>query len=303
MTLNGSLRAQHYLDNNQVFPSDQDLLQHLHAERDQHKQALSALEAEGDIALGWRSQAIYLNRFNLAPDNRDLVCDDPAVPVAPAPAGGPFGVAWRNYMRTVLKKGFMYKFTSRPTALFYIAENKILAGKEDRTYSGEALGRKLAIVFFEEQEGGLVRPVNQKTLRMHQELMSMAELLQTIGVIHLPPDPERTAATTELLLEAHLQDLEILRFSCVVEPAAPEVHTYSLGPEVLAEAAFALETPADHRTNMMLARALLRNGGLLPEESLQSAWSLNLNALTVRSRHLFPAAPEPPALKRKRQKG
>ena len=146
-------------------------------------------------------------------------------------------------MRTVLKKGFMYKFTSRPTAIFYIAENKILAGKEDRTYNGEAMGRKLAIVFFEEQEGGLVRPVNQEILRMHQELMSMAELMQTIGVIKLPPDPERTAATTELLLEAHLQDLEILRFSCVVEPAAPQVHTYSLGPEVLAESACALETP------------------------------------------------------------
>ena len=304
MTLNGSLRLQHYLENNQVFPSDEDLLQHLHAEREQHKMAIMTLE--GDTALGWRSQAIYMNRFNLAPEDRDLVCDDPVVHVPQAPAGGPFAIAWRNYMRTVLKKGFMYKFTSRPSVIFYIAENKILAGREDRTYSGEAMGRKMAIVFFEEQEGGLVRPVNQDIMRIRQELMSMAELMQTIGVIRLPHDPERTAATTELLLEAHLQDQEILRFSCDVEPEAPQVHTYSLGPEVLAETAFALETPAELRTKMLMARALQRNGDLLPEESLQSAWSLNLEALRERSRHLFPAAPEgpeAPALKRKRQKG
>ena len=145
-------------------------------------------------------------------------------------------------------------------------------------------------------------PVNQETMGMHQELMTMAELLQTIGVIDLPPDPERTAATTELLLEAHLQDLEILRFSCAVEPAAPKVHMYSLGPEDHAEAAFALESPADHRTKMMLARALLRHERLLPEESLQTAWSLSLTVLTDRSRDLFPADPEAPAPKRRRQR-
>ena len=131
----------------------------------------------------------------------------------------------------------------------------------------------------------------------------MAELMQTMEFGRLPADPERTAATTELLLEAHLQDLEILRFSCVVELAAPKVHVYSLGPEVHAEAAFALESPADHRTKMMLARALLRHERLLPEESLQTAWSLSLTVLTAQSRDLFPADPEAPAPKRRRQRG
>ena len=42
-------------------------------------------------------------------------------------------------MKTVFKKGFMYKLSGK---LFYIAENKTLAGKEDRQYEGEAVGRK-----------------------------------------------------------------------------------------------------------------------------------------------------------------
>ena len=41
----------------------------------------------------------------------------------------------------------MYKLSS-PSAVFYIAENNALVGKADRAYEGEALGRKLAVVFF-----------------------------------------------------------------------------------------------------------------------------------------------------------
>ena len=51
MTLNASLRLQHHLENNQTFPSHEDLLPHLHAERVQHKLALEALDAE-EAALG-----------------------------------------------------------------------------------------------------------------------------------------------------------------------------------------------------------------------------------------------------------
>ena len=32
--------------------------------------------------------------------------------------------------------------------VLYVAENKTLAGKEDRAYEGEAMGRKMALVFF-----------------------------------------------------------------------------------------------------------------------------------------------------------
>jgi hypothetical protein len=96
-----------------------------------------------------RSEFLYRNRFNLAAADRNLVADDVAAPAAPVPVGGPFALAWRNYMKSVFKKGFMYRLSCKPSVVLYIAENKTLAGKEDRTYEGEALGRKLAVVFFE----------------------------------------------------------------------------------------------------------------------------------------------------------
>ena len=91
---------------------------------------------------------MFQDRFNLASADRNLLVED--VPAGPAPhaVGGPFVAAWRNYIKTVFKKGFMYKLSCRPSVHFYVAENKTLAGKEDRAYDGEALGRKLAVVFF-----------------------------------------------------------------------------------------------------------------------------------------------------------
>ena len=241
-----------------------------------------------------RSEFLYRSRFNLAAADRDLVADDAGGPAAaPLPMGGPFAVAWRNYMKSIFKKGFMYRLSCKPSVTLYIAENKTLAGKEDRMYEGEALGRKMAIVFFEEADGGLVRRVNRESLAMKQHLLSLAELLQTIGGVEVPADPERTAAATELLLESHYQHLEVLRFTCTLEVAAPEVHVYSLEEQGNAEAAMALELTSDHRTKMVLARSLQRNDELNPEETLQGTWNMSLAELRGRTAHLFPAPPAP----------
>ena len=64
----------------------------------------------------------------------------------------------------MFKKGFMYKVSCKPATTLYVAENKTLSGKEDRVYEGEALGRKMAIVFFENAPGpgSLVRRVNRE---------------------------------------------------------------------------------------------------------------------------------------------
>ena len=147
---------------------------------------------------------------------------------------------------------------------------------------------------FEEGLGGLFRRVNQETFGMHQELLTLAELLRTVGGIEVPLDPNRTVAQTEVLIESFFQDLEILRMVCTLEPAAPGVHIYSLGLDLNAEAAFALEAPPEHRTNMVLARALQRQAALGPEENLQHVWSQPLVDLRVRAAHLFPP-PVPPA--------
>ena len=122
---------------------------------------------------------------------------------------------------------------------------------------------------------------------MHQVLLSTAAILQTLQATDLPPDPARTAAQTELLLETHYEHLEILRCTCTLEPADPEVHVYHLDGEVNAETALALELSAEHRTKMVLARALQRHGDLNQDETLQRAWGNNLAELRARTALLF----------------
>ena len=50
-------------------------------------------------------------------------------------------------MKSVFQKGFMYRVSCNPSVVLYVAENKTLAGKEDRAYEGEAMGRNLVLVF------------------------------------------------------------------------------------------------------------------------------------------------------------
>ena len=197
-------------------------------------------------------------------------------------------------MKTVFQKNFMYRLSCRPSCVVYIAEHKTLAGKEDRTYEGEAMGRKMAVVFFEDLDGGLVKRVNSESSGMQQVLLTIAELLQTVGGIAIPPDPDRAAAQTELLLESHYQHLEILRYTCTVEPAAPEVHVFHLDNEVNAEISLARELPQEHRAKMVLARCLQRNDDLQPEETLQGAWATSLANLKARTADLLP--PQPPVV-------
>jgi hypothetical protein len=282
----------HYIENNQTFPSNEDLLPHLHAEHLEHRLALGALEAEGEVALGWRSEFLYRERFNLSAGDSTLVADDPGVPGGPVALGGPFAVAWKNYMKSVFKKGFMYRLSCSPSVVLYISENKTLAGKEDRAYEGEASGRKLVMTFFEDDGKGLVQRVDRTSLALKQQRISLAELLHTLR-IPLPPDADRTAANTELLLETHYQNLEVQRFVCTSEPAADDVHKFSLESDVNAETAFALELGADHRTKMVLARCLQRNDRLLDEETLHMAWNSSLVQLQARTAMFFPAPAVP----------
>ena len=155
-SLNATLRLMHYMEHNQTFPDDMDLLEHLEAERMEHKLAMQALTDDDEVALGWRSEFMYRKRFNLAVQDADLLVEfDPAVPHG-HDHGSPFVLAWRNYMKLVFQKGFMYRLSINPAVVLYVAENKTLAGKEDRTYEGEAQGRKLAVVLFEDMGQDLI---------------------------------------------------------------------------------------------------------------------------------------------------
>ena len=78
-------------------------------------------------------------------------------------------------MRSVLKKGFMYKLSSRPSAVFYIAENKALAGKEDRTYMGMGPGRKLASVLVEGSGGRPRYNLSCRPSSSHEHMQGQCE--------------------------------------------------------------------------------------------------------------------------------
>ena len=238
----------------------------------------------------YRSSFLYRERFNLA-DARLLA--DEAPPAAPlGPLGGPFAAAWRNYMKSVFQKGYMYTISYKPEVLVYVVENKILAGAEVRGHAGEALGRKLVVTFYKRDERDLaVRALVDDEGNVKQDPLSLAELLQTLGYL-LPPDPERTAAAAELFLESLYQDLEVLRFKCFVEPDAG-LHVYSLDNEILAEEAFTFEAPPDQRTKMALARLLQKRGAFAAGETLPLVWALSHANLLARAAPHLPAPPAP----------
>ena len=196
-------------------------------------------------------------------------------------------VAWRSYIKQVFKKGFFFRLTPFPAVLFYVSENKTLAGREDRGYEGEATGRKLMVSFFETIPGGMVRRIIRDGTSLHPQLLTIAEILQACG-FRLPVDPLRSSAASEILLETQYQDLEILRFVGHLDTDAVEVHTYSLDSEVLAEDALALEAPFEQMTKMMLARFLHRNGAIHAGETLQTAWAEPLAQLQARAAPLLP---------------
>ena len=297
--LNSSLRLTHYLENN-YFPDQEDLYEHLQAEALEHKVALETLTADGEIATGWRSEFLYRDRLGLSPNDAGLIADDPRGPVAPAAmTGTPFAQAWRNYVKSVLVKGFMYRVSINPGTLIYVSENKTLAGKEHGALAGEATGRKLVVTFFEECEDGLAHRVDRDGCTLKPQLLTLAEILQILGFA-LPPDPDRSSATTEHLVELHYQNLQIARLTCTLETAAPEVHVYRLSDMVCAEEAFALDAPADARTKMVLVRSLQRAGALQEDESLEKAWTSTLADLQGRTAALFPAPGAPPPAPRGR---
>lgn len=243
-----------------------------------------------------RSEFLYRERLGLSSDNHRLLHEPGNAPPVHVPTG-PFVGAWRNYIKTLFVRGLWYKVLN---TLFYINENKTLAGKEARNNAGEALGRKLALTFFEDAGRGLVRRVNQERLALSSQLLTPAEVLQVCGFA-LPLDADRTAADTEVLLEAQYEDLDIERFEGEVDAVTDEVHIYNLGDPINAEVAYAVcQVP---RTKMVLARALQRIGAFDPDETLQSVWALPLQTLEARAAPHLPVLVAPPVLPVARGRG
>ena len=154
-------------------------------------------------------------------------------------------------------------------------------------------GRKLVLAFFEQMDNGLVRRVHRGDLVLKHDLLTLAELLQTVREIALAPDPGRTAMEAEVLIEALYQHLDIQRYVCNLEHSIDDPHVYSLDNEVDAEEALFVELLDADRTKMALARFLQRHDALLDGEPLQRASSLSLENLQERARPFLQAVLPP----------
>jgi len=110
--LNAFLKCSSWLEKrDHEFPRHADLAEHLEAARLQLRWDLEALDAkEEEVASGWRQEALWAPRFNLAAEDHQLVV--PAERKAPkrlAELGsGSYIVAWRNYLRSLLTPGFFF---------------------------------------------------------------------------------------------------------------------------------------------------------------------------------------------------
>ena len=249
-----------------------------------------------------RESELCMDRFNLPGtwhDPEHEFAPGPPAPAAAAPVGGPWATAWRNYIKTVFKKGHFYTISCNPAVFVYIQENKTLAGKEDKDYEGEAVGRQMVVAPFERLAGNLLQRVSRSSSAMQGTLFSIAELAQTLGLGVVPPDPSEKAADLELRIEAHYQTLLITRWTCEAVEHAAGPHIYNILDEGQdAEAAVAWELPYELKTKVVLARCLQRHNELLPDETLEKAWALKWPDLWRRAQGHFPlpvpAAPAAP---------
>lgn len=233
-------------------------------------------------------------RLGLAPEDQRLVEADPQPALQALQADATFTSAWRNYMKSALVKSYWYAFADKPTVLFFVLDNKTLAGREERA-TGDATGRKLVLSFYSrtEHDADLVLPVKQNAGALPLDLLTLAELVQTCELSTLPADPERSSAATELLIEAELLTLDLMRYEGTAEPEATP-HAARLGEGCHAEEALCLETPLEDLTKMALARHLERNNELGARETLRSAWGLKQDALRNRARPLLPEHADQP---------
>ena len=152
-------------------------------------------------------------------------------------------------------------------------------------------GESLQLCCLRTWGGNLVRRVIRQCHGMSQALMSIAEIIQGVGGLALHADHDRTAAHTEIILEAGYQDMELMRFSCSIVPAADDPHVYHLHDEIAAESALTHGVPVEQLTKMTLARLLQRNQELLAGETLASAWNKSWLTLRDSVAHLLPAVP------------
>ena len=123
--------------------------------------------------------------------------------------------AWAQYCKTLLVPMRFYAFVElHPIKYFFVGESKIIPGRDARM-PGEAIGRPIALTWFEQCDdmGGdpLVKRVDDTKAEMQLQLLTLAELLRAAGC-YIPSAAEDTARDVELRLEAEFMGFSLTTF-------------------------------------------------------------------------------------------
>ena len=135
------------------FPSDHEIAPYLAEQVSAMFAQLEALRRTGYIAPGLRNDFMYKARFNLSPNEVDLLKRN--LGNKPQPAQTHFG-AWAQYVRFLFRKNSFYCFTGlrdgpARNRFVMVVENKSLPGR-DQLRDEEASGRKMTVMWFELQD-------------------------------------------------------------------------------------------------------------------------------------------------------
>ena len=155
----------------------------------------------------------------------------------------------------------------------YVAENKSVAGREGR-FEGDALGRHLAVAWFEhleERDDGIVvrRADRSSPGGLNTLLCTIAELLHAAGEPYPALGAAATSRDQEVAMEARFGVVPRLHYDCKHLWEEDDPWTFILSSPAPAEGKYLAETAIDDLTNMALARQL----ELLSGTDKRAAWA------------------------------
>ena len=90
-----------------------------------------------------KSELLFRGRFNLSAADRYLVVEEVDALGGFVFVRGPFVGAWRNLLKSVIKKGCMYKLSSSPSAVFYNLEKQDLGWEIGQDLRGIITGSQV----------------------------------------------------------------------------------------------------------------------------------------------------------------
>ena len=265
-SVNAFLRCTRFLEQHGgEFPSPEDLGPWLEAEQAHLRRARAAIDAEDEIAPGWRHRAVYLERFNLRAADLDLLGGEGA-PLELVSYRTSYQTSFSVYLRNTFQAQRFHQVPGVSTNLWvYVLDTKTLAGREPRD-ALDAQARPMVVSFFERDPSAdamslVVRRVNREADGMVTSVITAPELLVHLGY-PAPVDPNMSAADKELALEQAFLDLQTLVYM-EATPLADQgqIHVYKLENAHDSEDAFMEAMPLAEHTKFSLARTLERRHG------------------------------------------